>query len=416
MAHHFPSSSPSPRTPSGSFVDPYHRVYRIDPVRREDLDDAVALWKHLGTHNGDEAHARDLIVESERSFRDGKDRFTLLGKKFNGFNGEDIARFTRAAIGSVIYHDHATPEGTQHYYEETSDGFRLETFREDTLELGGMYVDPDHRGRSGREIGVAMTMFRALLARKFEGLIGPRRVYADFLPPLTKGNIPEIGKEDVTVGNAFWLDVVYPALQEKGVLSAISDYCARSCGGVYARTPEHLYYQLMVQLKASELSYIFAAYFPKELRMSSEVHSRVRSVLSSFGKETKGAQVNVGHSYPDLNCVGYNPVDAGQNWAGSTYLGAIGDRTVAVDIMGDTEANDVYRNPSSQCALVLLPVNGTRHDLQQLRAVVTPGVFAERLARVPRDSLRLLAEDSLAANMPLEVTYRVLPSKSPTQM
>lgn len=406
MAPHVPDSSDGR---DDSFSDPYHRVYRIDQVRMKDLKDAIKLWERLGTHNGDPIHAKNLVAESEYSFREGRERFTLLGRKFDGFVG-DIPRLTRAGIASVIYHDHAIPEGSQYYYVEDSGGFHLESLREDALELGGLYVEPEHRGKFKREIGVAMTMIRALLARKFEGLIGPHRAYADFLPPLQMGRIPEIKKDkDVALGNVFWFNLVYPALQELGVIGPISQYCSGLLDGNYAKTPEHLYYQLLVQLEPKNLNYIFATFFPKELKVSAETHARVRHILDNFGRETRGAQVNVAHSYPDLNRVGYNPVDAGQNWAGSIDHGALGDCTVPVEVLDGTEADMVYRTPGSQSALILKPVDGTRHDLQRFRAVVTPGIFSDRLARVPRDSLRLLD-----ANMPPEITYRVLPTKSPT--
>ncbi len=414
-----PHDSLPANAPDEPFVNPYHRVYRIDPVAERDLEDASELWKGLGTHNGDPMHAKDLINESLHSFREGKERFTLIGKNLEDFDGA-VPKLVRAAIGSVIYHDHSTPEGTQHYYAETADGLSLESLREDAMELGGMYVAEGHRGVDKREIGVAMTMLRALMARKFGGIIGPHRVYADFLPPLYKGDIPEIGKIKVPLGNDFWYEVVHPALQAQGSIGPISEYCARALGGVYAQTREHLYYQLLVQLKPQDLNYIFSAFFPKELKISTEMHGRMRAVFDNFGDSTKGAQVNVAHAYPDLNRIGYNPVDAGQNWAGSTHLGAVGDRTVTVDILDDGEAEDVYRNPSSQSALILLPIDCTRRALQNLRAVVTPGVFSERLARIPRDSLRLLVNDfpqrgEVLGKMPSEITYRTLPSKSPTK-
>ena len=71
-----PHESPPANVPDEPFANPYHRVYRIDPVVMSDLEDASALWKGLGTHNGDPMHAKDLIVESLHSFLEGKERFT----------------------------------------------------------------------------------------------------------------------------------------------------------------------------------------------------------------------------------------------------------------------------------------------------------------------------------------------------
>lgn len=97
-----------------------------------------------------------------------------------------------------------SPETKPVMYIETENGLeltQLEHHMGGSIELAGMVVDPDHEKES---VGKAITVMRALIARKFVGLFGADTIIVEFLPPYIYNETKE---------NEFWNHLILPALK-----------------------------------------------------------------------------------------------------------------------------------------------------------------------------------------------------------
>lgn len=348
-------------------------IARLRHVRDEDTHALAGLYKQLDTCNGSVEGAAEVVKDSLASAHGPLENVTLVAELVDSTN---LEASQVVATGRLIRIGDAERSTHSLMYRETAEGLELEGASGLMIEFGGLVVDNKYRGY---RLSKAITALRAFIARRFTGAFGTSEIVVEFLPDY----------DDLeTKSNAFWRDLILAHLIESGMLSHIKKDCS-GLTGRQIQTDEDLLMALLKDLGTVDRNSIVERYFPQSIP-ADMLTSQVRNVTQNVGQDTVGALVNMRSLYPDLVKAGHFPVDGGSNYTSTTPMGAQGARTVEAAFAQTTPGDEETIKSLRQTAVVLKPINDTRHSLRELEAYVLPGIFTQGSAKLPHQAAELM--------------------------
>ncbi len=199
----------------------------------------------------------------------------------------------------------------------------FERFRytDPTMEFGGVSVADKAQKRG---IGKAISVARALIAKKYGSLFGADNVLSDFLPPLDNSE---------TKVNIFWDNLIVKLLEENGTLEQVMAYC-REKTGIYSEDTTTLSAVIGNTMSDGDRNAMVDRFFPKTIP-ASKITQEVRDITRRVNGPTEAARANLLKIYGDaFKIIGAFPINGGPNYAARADLGPTGEGPTPLQIQG----------------------------------------------------------------------------------
>lgn len=225
-------------------------------------------------------------------------------------------------------------------------------YTDPTMEFGGVSVADNAQKRG---IGKAISVVRALIAKKYGSLFGANHVLSDFLPPLDSTD---------TKVNIFWDNLIVRLMEENGTLEQAMAYCQEKTG-VHIEDTITLSAVIGNTMSDGDRNAMVDRFFPTDIP-ASKITPEVREITRRVNGPTEVARANLLHIYGDaFKIIGAFPINGGPNYAAPAELGPTGEGPTPLQIQGQVE-NRVKM-------LVFKPMGEGFEGLRNFRAMMIEG-------------------------------------------
>lgn len=202
--------------------------------------------------------------------------------------------------------------------------FELFRYTDPTLEFGGVSVADEAQKRG---IGKAISVARALIAKKYGSLFGAENVLSDFLPPLDSTE---------TKVNIFWDDLIVKLLEGNGTLGQVMAYCSEKTR-IQITDTDMLSAVIGNIMSDGDRNAMVDRFFPETIP-ASKITQEVRDITRRVNGPTEAARANLLKIYGDaFKIIGAFPINGGPNYAARAELGPTGEGPTPLQVQRHVE-------------------------------------------------------------------------------
>ncbi len=343
-------------------------LVKVRPAEERDAQALNRLYKRLDTCNGEDGKALGIIRESRESLMSQRFKsLTLVAEALD----DNLAPKEVVATARLILLGDEDPDHAPLMYEETQQGLELTKRSSDpSLEMAAVVAKLEYEGKG---IGKALSAVRAIIARRFTGIIGTGKVLVEFVPEYDDPDSKE---------NAFWRDLILSHLVETNTLDAAMHKCAE-LSGQKINTPGELL-KVLVKADVKIRNEMVRNYFPHVIP-GEKITAAARQVTGNVGKATKGALINLQKIYGSgtFTQTGTFPIDGGPNYETLAHFGALGDKTVRTSYTVASDEDSRIMAETHERLIIWTPQAPTQRSLRDSSWIMTPGIVGPRVVKLP---------------------------------